>query len=371
MRSLVVLSLVVLTSCGVPITSRRSSSGDSGGAYTARCRGDFGASAAAAEFEAFMMATYELHEAATQTRASLHEACSQMAAELGVTPAASGTSDEATRALCEQVATALRTELAAAGEGSETTVEVRTQPPHCEARFESYAECAASCDVSVTPGELELRCSGGEVRGSCAASCTGSCAVEVHGACTGTCEGFCEGECRQRAEDGSCAGQCDGTCQGECVTEAAAECSGECRGSCSVEWERPYCTGNYDPPQVNADCNAACEAHVDASLECRPGQAELIVSGGPDAEAIERLERVRAAVRVGLGNINTIHERLTRLQHSARDVIARMNGLPATIREVGIGAAACSAGAVADLQRSLSTITVTLEVSVTVSASVR
>ncbi|MEZ4336279.1 MAG: hypothetical protein R3B82_06600 [Sandaracinaceae bacterium] len=121
---------------------------------------------------------------------------------------------------------------------------------------------------------------------------------------------------------------------------------------------------------MSAECRAACEARVDASMTCEPGQAELAVTGGPDAEALARIERVRSAVRVGLAQLAVIHARTERLVESGRNLVRQLQNLPEAVREVGIAAAACSAGAVADLQESLASVSMTVEVSVTVSASV-
>ncbi len=360
-------SIAVALHCAACVPTRGGGRGTTaaGASFTAACQGDFGASVAASQFEAFMGATYDLHEAAGSTERALRDTCAAMGAELGLTP----TGD--TRAMCAEVATSLREEMRRIGEGTEYSVEVRAQPPRCEARFDAYAECAARCDVNVTPGQVELACTGGEIRGSCTGACNGSCALDVEAQCTGVCEGACEGTCSARAADGSCAGQCDGTCRGRCVAQASAECTGECRGSCSVEWQRPYCTGHYEPPQVSAECRAACEARVDASMTCEPGQAELAVSGGPDADALARIERVRAAVRVGLAQLALIHARTERLVDSGRTLVRQLETLPEAVRAVGIQAAACSAGALADLQNSLASMSVTLEVTVTVSASVQ
>ncbi|MEQ8886925.1 MAG: hypothetical protein RID93_04780 [Sandaracinaceae bacterium] len=369
--------IVLSASCG-PVArggGRGTASGGGSGsarcAYTAQCRGDFGASAAANEFETFMSATWEFHQAAVETQETLLTACQDMGRALEMPAAAlSGSGPEGTREVCTRVAETLRTEWQAVGADTSYTVEIQTTPPRCEARFEAYASCAGRCDVNVQPGELEMRCEGGEIRGQCSGGCTGQCAVEVQAQCSGTCEGICEGECSQRGPNGECAGRCQGTCRGECVTDASASCSGECRGSCSVEWQEPYCTGHYDPPQVNADCRAACEASVEAQMECRPGQAEVIVSGGPGPEAQARLEKVRAAVRAGLASVQLVHERVERMQRSGRVIIDSMQNLPDAIRTVGVSAAACSAGALSDLQQSLASVSVSVEVSVSVSASV-
>lgn len=377
--ALVGLLLGLLPSCG-PIARGGGGGGGGGGgnsggegqaAFTSRCRGDFGASAAAAEFEAFMSATYDFHNAAVETQESLLTACQAMGRELEMpAEALAGGGVEGTRTVCTAVAETLRTEWAAIGEGTEYQVEVRSRPPHCEASFEAYADCSARCDIEVTPAQLELNCTGGEIRGQCSAECSGRCAVDVEAECSGTCEGICEGTCTQRGPDGSCAGQCDGTCRGQCVADVNASCTGECRGSCSVEWERPYCTGHYEPGSVNADCRAACEATVDARMECTRGETEVVVSGGPDAEAQARIAKVQAAVRAGLAEIALIRERVQRLRESGRALGNSLDSLPEAIREVGVGAAACSTGAAADIANSLGSISMSFEVSVSVSASV-
>ncbi|MCB9597060.1 MAG: hypothetical protein H6719_30330 [Sandaracinaceae bacterium] len=362
-------------SCGPIARGGGSRSGGGGGGsagFSSACRGDFGASAAASEFETFMSATYEFHTAAMDTQRTLLDACQQMGRALEM-PAAqlSGEGPEGTRTVCAAVSQTLRTEMAAIREGTQMTAEVRTRPPHCEASLDAYASCAARCDVSVTPGEMEMRCEGGEIRGQCSATCTGHCAVDVQASCSGVCEGICEGNCSARNADGSCAGSCDGTCRGQCVAEANAQCTGECRGGCSVEWQAPRCTGHYRPPEVDANCRAACEAHVDATLECTPGEAELVITGGPDAAAQERIAKVREAVRVGLATVLTVRERVQRLQQSGRQIANSLERLPEAVRTVGATAALCSAGAVSDLTQSLASVSVSVEVSVSVSASVQ
>ncbi|MGF1465285.1 MAG: hypothetical protein ACFCGT_04055 [Sandaracinaceae bacterium] len=348
-----------------------SSSTGGGEALTAQCRGDFGASAAAAEFEAFMNATFEFHAAAEDVQSTLLDACVAMGRELDMPGAElAGAGVEGTRTVCTAVDRQLQAELRAIAEASETTVELRSRPPHCEASFEAFADCAARCDVEVTPAQVELSCRGGEIRGGCSGQCSGRCAVEVDARCEGICEGACDGTCSARADDGSCAGRCDGTCQGSCTAEVSGSCRGECRGSCNVEWERPYCTGEYNPPQVNADCRAACEASVDARLECRPGEAELIVRGGPDAEARARAARVRSAVAAGYAQIVTLRDRARRLRASGRVLGQRLGNVPEAIRTVGVGAAACTTAAISDIGRSVASVSMSVEVSVSVTASV-
>lgn len=369
--ALTTLLLALLPSCG-PIARGRggSTSSSMSAGFSSQCRGDFGANAAANRFESFMRATADLHDAAASAQRTMLEACQQMGRTLEMPESQLAKSGiEGTRDVCTLVAERIRAEMQAVNEASQTTVELRTQPPRCEASFDAYASCAARCDASIEPGELEMRCEGGELRGQCSASCSGRCAVDVEASCRGTCEGACEGACSVRAADGSCAGQCDGTCHGRCVADVSGQCQGECRGSCSVEWQEPYCTGDYRPPQVSAECRAACDAQVEATMECHPGRAELVVSGGPDAETQARAERLRTAVAQGLATVMTTRERVQRLQESGRVVMSQLRELPSAIREVGISAAACSAGALADIEESLAAVSVTAEVSVSVSAS--
>jgi hypothetical protein len=357
-------------SCGPLPRGGRGGGGSAG--FTSACRADFGASAAASEFEAFMAATYEFHQAADEAQQSLLVACQTMGQRLEM-PAAELQGEggpEGTRAVCQAVVAKIRSEMdAVRAETANTTFEVRATPPRCEARFDAYASCAAECDVNIQPGQLEIQCEGGEIRGGCSGQCSGSCAVDVNARCTGTCEGSCDGTCSATAADGTCAGRCDGTCSGRCVAEASAQCTGECRGSCSVEWERPYCTTDYEPPQVDAECRAACEARVEASMECTPGSTELVVTNPPSGETLARIERLRAAVAAGLAQVHVVRARMERLRDSGGDVLRHVQRLPNTVQAVGISAAACAAAAGADLTQSMSSASVTLDVSVSVSAS--
>ena len=94
------LSKLMLTALLAGLTAFAYAAGGGGGggggeaAYTAQCRGDFGASVAANHFEAFMMATYEFHRAAQDTQRTLLDACVAMGQVLEM-PAAQLAGDEA------------------------------------------------------------------------------------------------------------------------------------------------------------------------------------------------------------------------------------------------------------------------------------
>lgn len=374
MRRLVLLFACLsmsVASCGPLLRGGGRGTAGGGGGFTSACRGDFGANAAAGEFESFMNATYEFSRAADGAQRSLLNACRSMGERLEMSPAElQGEGPEGTRTVCNAVAAKVREEMEAIrAETATMRTELRAQPPRCEASFEAYAECAAECDVDVQPGQLEIQCEGGEIRGGCSGSCTGQCAVDVDARCTGTCEGSCEGTCSARAEDGSCAGRCDGTCHGRCVAQASAQCTGECRGQCSVEWERPYCTTDYQPAQVDAECNASCNARVQASMECTPGRVELVVTGGPTGETAARVERLREAAAEGISQLGVVRARMERLRETGAVVLRHIQRLPDNVRALGVAAGACAVAAGTDLQQSLASTTVTFEVSVSVSAS--
>lgn len=180
---------------------------------------------------------------------------------------------------------------------ADTTLQVASEPPHCEVSVEAYGSCMATCEATVDPSLVEITCEGGEIRGTCDASCQGSCAVDVSGSCGGSCEGTCAGTCAAPTSSGSCAGKSYGTCQGRCVVDAQATCQGECRGGCSVTYREPYCTGRVRRPTASARCRAACDARVEAQARCTPGHMEITVGGGLDAENQARVERVQSCAR--------------------------------------------------------------------------
>ena len=220
-------------------------------------------------------------------------------------------------------------------------------PPQCEINAEVQVQAAASCDVEVDPGTLELecrgeciakadvmvdcdgsaeiRCRGTAPRFECTGSCTGTCDLEPGGAeCEGTCNGTCEldgtvecaGECMGDVDgDNNCTGECDvrsgarceGTCMGSCeITAPDITCNGECKGEClytppeggceasanvsceasadaSVRCEGE-CRGEFEPPDVTAECEATARAEADFSAECRPPEVGITFNFSAELE---------------------------------------------------------------------------------------
>ncbi len=345
----------------------------------------FEANAAGKRVTAFLGAAAQFSNAAFELQASLVDVCKRIGGELGMSSAElSGD----VRSVCNAVRDKLRAELAAVGSGVQ--LQVVTTPPRCEVSVDAYAQCAASCDVNVQPGELEVQCEGGEIVGHCSGECQGSCAVEVQGecggrcdgrcsaGCTGECHGTCEGTCSATDASGECRGRCDGichgtctagcqgSCEGTCWVEGQASCQGECRGGCSVAYERPRCETDYTPPQIDADCHAACDARLQASAECQPGQVEVRVSGDV-AGVEERVERLRAAF-AHFGELRVIREKARRVRDAGAGLVAAARRLRGTAH-AGIEAVACVAEAAAVLPEAVASVSVSVEVSVSVSAT--
>jgi len=346
--------------CAVPPSQR-------GGAATIppTCGGDLGASAAAQRVEAFVISVNQFADAANQLNLQLLTGCRQMAGALEVPVAdiaAAATAANPTEALCARAAQQLRDDLAAIRGGVSARAEVSVTPPVCRVSVDAYATCAAQCDATYTPGEVELQCEGGELRGSCSASCTGRCAVDVSGACNGTCEGTCSAYDAQ--------GNCTGTCQGRCVAQASGSCAGECRGSCSVRFTEPTCTGHVRPPQLNADCRAACDARLDARAQCTPGAMRMTLGGDVTGDAAARAARVQAAIAGGFRTVAGLRTQLERAARSGAEMARAADGLPRAVGELSAGAAACAYAASQAAASAVASVNVSVRVSVSVSAAV-
>jgi len=298
--------------------------GGAGGEMSGQCRGDFGADASAQKLEAFLSATSTFVGTAAELEAQLIDSCKQMGQELGVPAAEMEASGDtpAVRAACAPVAAKLSAEMSDLRASANLQVTIAATPPRCEVSMDAYASCAAECSAEYEPGEVDIQCEGGEIVGQCSAQCTGECSVEVAGACEGTCSGTCSGGCQGTCQGtcegtcsaqgpngqcngscegvchGECSGGCEGGCEGECWVEGRASCSGECRGGCSVEYTEPRCTGTVRPPRLSAECEASCDARLNAEASCEPGRAEVVIQGNIDSNIEERVENLRAAMWV-------------------------------------------------------------------------
>lgn len=338
--------------------------GNLAGGVGGSCNGDLGAGAALQKVEVFVASANEFAAAANELDQSLLTACRQMATDMQIPESelAAHGDQSPTQAVCTRVATQLREDMTAIRAVANLRAEVTMVPPQCQVSVDAYARCAGECDVSYTPGQAEIQCEGGELRGQCSAQCTGRCAVEVSGQCNGTCEGTCSARDAQ--------GNCTGACQGRCVSQASGTCGGECRGGCSVAYTQPTCTGRVQPPQVNADCRAACDARLDAQATCTPGRAELRITGNAGTDLEARVRRVRAALGGGFGQVLLLRAKVERTARSGAQLVRAAQELPNAIGNAGARAVMCATSAATATVSAMAKVNVSVSVSVQVSGSV-
>ncbi len=359
------------------------------------CTDPFDSSVAAGKkLNAFLGATNGLLTQFDALDRQLLSACQGMAAELGVTVPAPTGMQSAAEAACAPVVARIRENLAMVRAGAGIVVVPDIAPPVCNVSVNAYAQCVGRCDASFTPAMSTLRCEGGEIRGGCSGTCTGSCSATVSGSCMGSCEGtcttsctgecrgFCEGMCATRGPDGSCAGACTGTCRGtcstgctgsctgSCVASASASCTGECRGSCSVEFTEPRCTGTVTPPMADVDCRASCNASVNATAECTPATARLVVVGTLSGDAQARFDATNRAITAQYGNVLKIGAQLARIGAAVSDLAEAGQRLGGAVGGLTANAVACTADAALRVRTMIPRVQVTVQVSVSVGASI-
>ena len=364
MRSIVAIAscfALFAAGCGARPLRSRGSQGVGAGCNS------FGATQAGLTVASFVASVDAFASSAAEIEDSLHSTCQQMGLELGLNP---WELDGSTQEICARVSDRLDSELRAARAEPAARMTVEAAPPRCDVRVDAYAECAAACDASYTPGSVEMQCEGGEIVGYCDATCQGSCAVDVQSTCSGRCEGVCDGRCASTGADGSCAGRCDGQCHGRCVVDAQASCQGECCGGCSIAYREPRCTGRVVPPEVHADCRAACDARIAAQAQCTPGTVQIRMTGNPAALSEHGL-RARRAIDVGYANVLLARERVRRLESSGREILRLSGELPNAIQTLGVNAGVCMASAATVLSRAMTSVSVSVEVSVSISGSVQ
>ncbi len=264
---------------------------------------EFGIDAAVgAKLKSGVMAAVSLDGFASKLDADLKAACGGLATDLGA-----GGDFANGKAACDAALAAMADIKGKLGAGFKVALDI--QPPHCAASMDAMADCAAQCDAELEPGSVEVECEAGKLSGRCEAQCSGVCEMEAAASCTGTCngscsakfEGTCGGACNGRCDgkkvngaacEGTCKGSCDagasgscgGDCSGSCEMSAAAKCEGTCRGDCSVEMKAPKCEGEMKPPKASAECEAHCDAQVQAEVECTPPRIAVRIEGAGNAK---------------------------------------------------------------------------------------
>jgi hypothetical protein len=372
-----------------------SGAGGGGGAMLAdSCTSaEYGATANAQAFSAFLSASASFIRAANEIDTTLIGACRALGTDLGMTDAELTANGSDTRSICTAVNAKIRAEYDFI-RSAQIRTHVESTPPVCKTRVDEYRQCVQRCQPEVVrEGRIETQCTGGELRGTCGAQCTGRCAVEVNGSCsgacegtcsgscTGVCEGACEGTCSSRDAQGNCRGRCQGTCygrcsagctgscQGRCEISGQASCNAECRGGCSVEYQQPVCTGRIVPPEIRTECRESCDTVQVSSRECTPGQTRIIIDGSAATEAAQRARRLSDAIAARGSAIIAIGARVRELGEAGQVMIRNAGGFARSTVALGAAAAACSAQAVAALPVAAARVSVAVNVSVSFQAS--
>ncbi len=279
--------------------------------------------------------------AAAADRDALLASCKALATALDVTPAEQAAADGAAdararmKSWCSLAVKAIGATKAAVG----GVVAIQAPVATCEDSIAEKGACQAKCDVGgtcdlkanppkCTGGNLFLSCKGsctskvggalkcvGACSGSCIGACTATGGVECTGKCTGTCSASGSGTGPQA--DGSCKGTCQGTCaavvpgatcNGSCAGECSATCAGtpgapvKCNGVCSGDFDLLTCNGGRleGGCQVDARCDAQCDAIVVAKSVCPSGDVDVVISGASNTAAATKL---RAAIVANFGAI--------------------------------------------------------------------
>jgi hypothetical protein len=260
----------------------------------------------AARIQSFTAAVDALVKVSGELKSSVGASCVAIAKDLGqvdVPELGDPTDpmfDQNLQAACKLANAGIDAELKA---GAKLAIEV--VGGQCTIAANAQLSCEASCTVSGTcdPGTVELRCEPGELSGSCEAECQGSCtvttgSVECEGECSGSCNGQCDGVCAAKDGSGKCVGKCEGSCKGSCtgtctVVPPSAKCSGSCKGGCSVDYKAPVCEGKLEPPKcdIDADCQAGCNAQAQLEAECTAPEIKVTVEGGVSGNLGTTLEK--------------------------------------------------------------------------------
>lgn len=209
----------------------------------------------------------------------------------------------------------------------------------CGVRPDDFAACAKRCDVNLPPGNIEVTCGEGELRGRCTGKCTGECAQTNTSECASTCEGECNGSCNKGFYGhcgGKCIGTCDmanvngkcaGMCDGKCLSDAQGTCEGTCKGKCKGDCTREVkkaqcdgtCTGQCDatmaaavcgetlpPPEMSPECVAMCGAEVSSKLQCSSAYVGITLVRADKESEGKRVQnaltgRLKDALEIGDG----------------------------------------------------------------------
>ncbi|MGE0788142.1 MAG: hypothetical protein AB7S26_20895 [Sandaracinaceae bacterium] len=351
---------------------------------------DFGITADAQKVEAFLATGTRFSTDAVRLSGEVEATCRAMATDLGITVPAPTADQLPVEAACE----AVRVEIDAivdAALPAGATLTIDYVPPVCSIDIDAYGSCVAECDANVDV-DAEVMCEPGHLSGGCSGTCMGTCRVEgtvacearcsgtCTGSCSGTCAGQCDGTCSATDSEGRCVGTCDGTCtgncnatcmgscMGSCIAEIEGQCTGTCTGSCDVDFEAPRCEGDVDV-MADVDCQAACEARVDATAECTEPSVAVYFEGTVDPAAEARLVALIQTLEANYPRFLGLNQQLVVIAEDGATLVGSFDSTQAAARRLGVRASACLVDAASVALDAAQTIDVTLSVTVEVSAS--
>ncbi len=348
-----------------------------------------------AKLKSGVMAAVSMDGFAKKLDADLKVACGGLATDLGA-----GGNFASGKAACDAAMKAMVDIKGKLGGGFKIALDV--QPPHCAASLDAMADCAAECDASLEPGSVKVECEPGKLSGTCEAECSGSCEMSASAKCEGTCSGSCSakfkgscaGECTGKCDGkkvegaacegkckGSCSagaeGSCGGQCSGSCEMAAAAKCEGTCRGDCSVEMKAPKCEGEMKPPKASAECEAHCDAQVQAEVECTPPRIAVRIDGAANAELAAKYKAALEANLPAIINIAVgMKDQALSIAGDAKAVVEGVNAAVGQLKAspaIGARITACVAapfkGAIDAAASVKANVNVSVEVKASASAS--
>lgn len=280
----------------------------------------------------------ELERTAFTLDDRLAEVCESMARSLGVEKPE----------VKAQSSLGLRTELAckkaiekltSIKQKSSVTLSIDAKEFSCGVRPDDFAHCAKQCDVHLPPGNSDVGCEEGNLRGRCSGKCTGECGQintsscaatcegECNGSCTkgfyghcggkcvgtcdmanvnGKCDGMCDGKCLGDAR-GTCEGTCKGKCNGTCTKDVKkAACDGTCTGACDATMAAAVCSETLPPPEMTPECVAMCSAAMTSKLQCTTAYVGITLVRADEKSEGKRIQnalagRLKDALEIGDG----------------------------------------------------------------------
>src|SRR5215471_16944155 len=130
------------------------------------------------KLKAGLSAAASLKEISAKIEGDVTAACTDLAKDLGATDADLAPKGDGPGKKAEAACNAAVKFVGEMKAKAHAKIEVKAKEPVCKASVDAMADCAAHCDAKIKPGQVDVKCEGGKLSGSCDAECKGSCSVE-------------------------------------------------------------------------------------------------------------------------------------------------------------------------------------------------